>query len=84
MARHLRIKRRNSKELDPAQTQFTFIEIELLSIVETLKEFRNILRGQHIVVHIGHVNLTLKGHQNIVEIYLADFSNNTQLLRNLM
>ena len=32
-----------SKKLNPAQTHYTTIEKELLAIVETLKEFKNIL-----------------------------------------
>ena len=35
-----------SRKLHPAQTQYTVTECELLSIIETLKEFRNILLGQ--------------------------------------
>jgi RNase H-like domain found in reverse transcriptase len=49
-----------SRKLNPAQTRYTITERELLSIVETLKEFRNILLGQQIIVHTDHANLTYK------------------------
>ena len=38
----------------------TATERELLAIVETLKEFRNILLGQKLVIHTDHANLTYK------------------------
>ena len=46
-----------SRKMNPAQRRYTTGEQELLSIVETLKEFRNILLGQKLVVHTDHKNL---------------------------
>jgi putative transposase len=46
-----------SRKLNSAQKKYTTGEQELLSIVETLKEFRNILFGQQIVIHTDHRNI---------------------------
>ena len=49
-----------SRKLNPAQVNYTTTEHELLSIVKTLNEIRNILLGQQIKVYINHKNLTYK------------------------
>ena len=49
-----------SRKLQPAQRRYKTTEHELLSIIEALKEFKNILLGQQMVVHTDHKNLTYK------------------------
>ncbi len=49
-----------SRKLNPAQQRYTSAEQELLSIVETLKEFQNILLRQQVIVNTDHLNLTHK------------------------
>ena len=46
-----------SRKLNKAQRRYTTGEQELLSIVETLKEFKNILLGQKLTVHTDHKNI---------------------------
>ena len=47
-----------SRKLNPAQKSYTTMEKELLSIVETLENFRNILLGFKIVIHSDGKNLS--------------------------
>ena len=49
-----------SRKLQLAQRDYTTTKCKLLSIVKTLKEFKNILLGQQIVVYTDHKNLTYK------------------------
>jgi hypothetical protein len=49
-----------SRKMNEAQKRYTTGEQELLSIVETLKEFRNILFGQQIIIHTDHQNILYK------------------------
>jgi hypothetical protein len=47
-----------SRKLSGAQSKYTITKLELLAIVETLKEFNGMLRGQWINVYTDHINLT--------------------------
>jgi len=47
-----------SRKLSATQTKYSVTKIELLAIVETLKEFKGMLWGQSIKVYTDHKNLT--------------------------
>ena len=47
-----------SRKLTDTQRKYTTTERELLSIVETLREYRNILLGYEVIVYTDHLNLT--------------------------
>ena len=49
-----------SRKLTTTQQKYSVTEIELLAIIETLKEFRGMLWGQRIKVYTDHKNLTTK------------------------
>ena len=46
-----------SRKLTKAQEKYSITELELLSIVETLKEFRGMLWGMKIKIYTDHMNL---------------------------
>ena len=46
-----------SRKLSVAQRKYSVTEIELLAIVETLKEFKGMLWGQPVKVYTDHKNL---------------------------
>ena len=43
-----------SRKLNAAQRKYTTIEKELLSIAETLKEYKTMLKGQKITIFTDH------------------------------
>ena len=49
-----------SRTLIPAETNYTITEKELLSIVETLKEYRPMLYGGQLNIYTDHKNLTFR------------------------
>ncbi len=50
-----------SRKLSGGQSKYTITELELLAIVETLKEFKGMLWGQRQNVYTDHKNLTRDG-----------------------
>ncbi len=50
-----------SWKLSGAQSKYTVTKLELLAIVETLKDFNGMLWGQRINVYTNHKNLTRDG-----------------------
>ncbi len=47
-----------SRKLSVQQEKYCVTKVELLAIVETLKEFKGMLWGQRIMVYTDHKNLT--------------------------
>ncbi|KAH9102798.1 hypothetical protein AeMF1_020706 [Aphanomyces euteiches] len=53
-----------SRKLSTSQRNYTVTEQEMLSIVELLKEYRNILLGRKIVIYTDHKNLSFTNFTN--------------------
>ena len=53
-----------SHKLNTAQTRYITTEKEIIAIIKTLKEFKNILLGQDIKVYTDHKNRTYKTHNS--------------------
>ena len=69
-----------SCKFNNVQNRYTTTECKLLSIVETLKEYRNILLGQQIKIYIDHKNLTFKNFNTervmCWQLFLEEFGPN--------
>ena len=53
-----------SRKLNSAQKNYTTMEKELLSIIESLENFRNILIGFKVVIHSDHKNLSFNSFRS--------------------
>ncbi len=58
-----------SRKLSNTQHIYSITKIELLAIVETLKEFKGMLWGQHIKVFTDHANLMRDALGLIYQVY---------------
>ncbi len=58
-----------SRKLSVQQQKYSVTKIELLAIVETLKEFKGMLWGQHIKVYTDYKNLTRDASDNVKTIH---------------
>ena len=70
-----------SHKLNSAQKRYMTGEQELLSVVQTLKEFHNILLGHKLIIHTDHKNLLYKklssDRMSNGDYYLKSMTQNT-------
>jgi RNase H-like domain found in reverse transcriptase len=55
-----------SRKLTPAQKNYTTMEKELLSIIETSQQYRHILLGNHCTFYCDHKNLGFDKNVSVV------------------
>ena len=53
-----------SRKLTPTQRRYSTIEQEMLAIVEVLKEYRNFLLGEELIIFTDHKNLLANSSTN--------------------
>ena len=61
-----------SQKMNSAQQNYTKTDKELLSIVASLKESRNILLGHQLTVYTDHENLTYKNKEIKIKISIQN------------
>jgi RNase H-like domain found in reverse transcriptase len=75
----------HSTHTNSCQHKLVILQRELLLIVETLKEFRNILLGQKIKVHTDHENLTYRNFKSDRvmrwRLYIEEYSPDLQYIK---
>ena len=57
-----------SRKLNDAQQRYTVMEIELIILVDTPKEFRTILLGQKLQIYTDHKKITCKNNNTGIEV----------------
>jgi RNase H-like domain found in reverse transcriptase len=72
-----------SRKLNQAQLNYSTIKQELLSIVEILREFRDILLGHRIVIYTDHKNLSFANFTSarVLRLMIEEFGPKIQYIK---